>query len=381
MADHHYDIIICGGGVAGLYLGARLKRAGYNLIVIEKNTLGHGQTLASQGMIHGGQKYALGGGGDHAAAIAAMPSRWDDCLNGYGDVLLNDVAVLGESQIMFPAGNMLSRFSTFAAAWAVRGRTVRLKQKYYPAPVMTGPVYEMHEKVLDVKSLLANLAAQLDDRLVMGDVTEMLPDGQVAVNGVTMQAQVVIFTAGLGNEDALRLLRVDGQQTQRRPLRQVMVKTMEHPVFGHGIVNAPKPRATITSHPYDDGYVWYMGGNIAEQGAKMTAYETIAFARAEMADMFPHVDWAGKSWATHAVDRAEAYNADGHLPPGPVVQQRGRVMVCWPTKLTFAPLLSDKIYERLQQFDIAPSAPTPAPAWPQPGIGQYPWEVATWQTF
>ena len=71
--NQSYDIIIIGGGVAGLFIANRLHRAGYNLILIEKDKLGGGQTLASQGMIHGGQKYTLlGRVTPQAASIAAM---------------------------------------------------------------------------------------------------------------------------------------------------------------------------------------------------------------------------------------------------------------------------------------------------------------------
>ena len=56
---YEYDIMVFGGGIAGLWLGNTLSRAGYNVIVIESDKLGAGQTLASQGMIHGGQKYLV----------------------------------------------------------------------------------------------------------------------------------------------------------------------------------------------------------------------------------------------------------------------------------------------------------------------------------
>ncbi len=51
-----YDIIVFGGGIAGLWLSNVLVREGYDVILIESDRLGCGQTLASQGMIHGGQK-------------------------------------------------------------------------------------------------------------------------------------------------------------------------------------------------------------------------------------------------------------------------------------------------------------------------------------
>ena len=55
------DICIIGGGVAGLWLNARLRKAGYHTVLIERGALGGGQSVKSQGIIHGGIKYALGG--------------------------------------------------------------------------------------------------------------------------------------------------------------------------------------------------------------------------------------------------------------------------------------------------------------------------------
>src|SRR5262245_13686728 len=75
---YDYDIIICGGGIAGLWLANTLTQAQYNVILIERDRLGAGQTLASQGMIHGGQRYVLKGAlTPRATAISRMPERWE----------------------------------------------------------------------------------------------------------------------------------------------------------------------------------------------------------------------------------------------------------------------------------------------------------------
>lgn len=378
---HSYDIIIFGGGVAGLFVANRLKHDGYNVIVIEKDALGHGQTLASQGMIHGGQKYTLEGKvTPEAAAIAAMPARWDACLDGTGEIDLSHVESLSLTQIMFPAGNFFSGLTTLAAAKAVRGDTRRLKKNEYPDALTRGPVFEMQEKVLNTKSLITELAKPLQGRILKGTATELLPDGQVAVDGQKLQAQAILFTAGAGNEEALKLLKVKETHTQRRPLRQIMVRHMPDALYGHGITNKPKPRVTITSHSDHNGeYIWYLGGNIAELGASLTDAEALAFAKKEMQEMFPHINWDEKEWATWLGDRAEPKSADGRLPPGPVLHQRGKVLLAWPVKLTFAPLLADNILDWLKRSDIRPHDPTPPPALTPAETGHYPWEHATWQ--
>lgn len=388
-AHRQYDMIVFGAGIAGLWLAGTLKRAGFNVIVIEKDKAGGGQTLASQGMIHGGQKYVLQGKmTEHAAKLAAMPERWDSCLGGYGEIDLTAVKILSDTQIMWPAGSLISEAAVFGAAKLVNAKTLKLKKDQYPQLLQDkkkfkGPVYELPEKVLDTKSLMLALMQPLKGRILKGDVTELLPDGQVAVSGIPMQAQLLIFTAGAGNETALSLLKVKEARTQRRPLRQVMVKNMPYAFYGHGIVSAPKPRVTITSHPASDSaaygeYVWYLGGSIAEEGAKLDEAATIAFAQKEMMEMFPDIDWQSKEWATWYGDRAEPFDPAGDLPMGPFVHQRGRVLMAWPSKLTFAPMLSDHVFAWLHDKDIHAAAKDAPPDLPLADIGSYPWEIATW---
>ncbi len=383
----NYDIIIFGGGIAGLFIASRLQRAGYNLILIEKDSLGGTQTLASQGMIHGGQKYTLQGKiTKHAAAISKMPERWDACFDGWGDVNLSSTKILSEEQMMFPAGgSFISNMMVFAASMALNGKTKRMKYDWLPDVLQErknfrGSVYEMQEKVVDIKSLATAFTEHLKGRLLKGEAQELLPDGQVAVDGKALKAQTIIFTAGVGNEEALRLLKVEKQHTQRRPLRQIMVKTLPDMLYGHGIVGHPKPRVTITSHPVGKNeFVWYLGGNIAEKSAKMSEAEALQFAKEEMKIIFPAIDWENKEWASWYGDRAEPLDTLGILPSGPCIQQRGRVLISWPTKMTFVPALSDNIFDWLKRGGIMPSPITDPPDLPEAKIGLYPWETATWQ--
>src|SRR5690606_17055328 len=77
------DVAILGGGIAGLWLLPRLRQAGYSALLLERHALGAGQTVASQGIIHGGLKYALDLKlGSASDALAEMPRRWRACLAG-----------------------------------------------------------------------------------------------------------------------------------------------------------------------------------------------------------------------------------------------------------------------------------------------------------
>ncbi|MEI6274199.1 MAG: FAD-dependent oxidoreductase [Phycisphaerae bacterium] len=53
------DALIVGGGCAGLFALNALRDAGMSALLVEKNSLGFGQTTASQGILHAGVKYSL----------------------------------------------------------------------------------------------------------------------------------------------------------------------------------------------------------------------------------------------------------------------------------------------------------------------------------
>ncbi len=77
------DVLIFGGGAAGLWLLNELARRGDRVLLLEAGRLGAGQTIASQGIIHGGLKYTLQGAlTPSAVQIREMPGLWRDCLAG-----------------------------------------------------------------------------------------------------------------------------------------------------------------------------------------------------------------------------------------------------------------------------------------------------------
>jgi glycine/D-amino acid oxidase-like deaminating enzyme len=380
---NNYDIIVCGGGIAGLWLANTLMRAGYNVILIEKDRLGAGQTLASQGMIHGGQKYVLTGAlSSHAQAISSMPERWQACLEGTSEIDLRPVDILSATQVMWPAGSMLSSAAVFAAAKLVNAKTTLLEREALPAALKqsAGPVYSLPEKVLNMRSLVGVLARNLAGRVLQGDITRVQSDGSIRVSGQDLRAQRIVFTAGAGNELALKLLQGHDSRTQRRPLRQIMVRPLPDALFGHGIVSNSHPRITVTSHRCEGGYVWYLGGGVAEKGASMDETAALRFARTELNAIFPALDWRTKEWATWHGDRAEPLDAAGQLPAGPAVHECGRVLLAWPVKLTFAPALADRVHKLLLRDEIAPASGSEPPPLPAAEIGGYPWDAAAWRT-
>ncbi|QDO95778.1 FAD-dependent oxidoreductase [Ferrovibrio terrae] len=379
------DVAILGGGIAGLWLLARLKRAGYSALLIESAALGAGQTLASQGIIHGGLKYAIDLKlGQDSAALADMPARWRAALNDTGEIDLRGATLAAENHLFWARRTLASRVAGFFGSRLVRGRVEVLNQPAWPQalrdPDHVGAVYALDECVLDVPSLLTALAAlhagcikagkaQIEDR---GD--HVILD----VAGRRIIAGHLISAAGAGNEALLSQLGLPAHAAQRRPLHQVLIGNAPAPLWAHCFDTSDKPRVTITTHRQKDGtLVWNVGGLIAENGVQQSETELIATARTEFATLLPKLDFSQSRFAGHRVDRAEGATESGHKPDGPVLQRKGRIMLAWPTKLALAPRLADLVLADLS----APSghAQPDWADWSSPAIAPAPWETVSWR--
>jgi hypothetical protein len=358
-----FDIVICGGGGAGLWLLNVLKSAGYSVLLVEPNAVGGTQTIASQGMIHGGQRYMLGKhSSTHPESVSSLPARWDSCLCGQGEIDLRTVNILSNTQVMWPTGNGLSYFAVNTASYLIRAKTRKLLGQEVPKALsgFNVPIYELPEKVLDIASLVEVLSAPHKASIHIGSVDSLSRDGSLIISGTKVNAQIIICVAGLGNEKFLSQLQANEKSSQRRPLRQLIVKTMPDPLYGHGITTSYKPRVTVTSHPIPSGgYVWYLGGAIADDTLSLSNDAAISYAQQEMNQIFPDYDWSDKQWSSWYGYRAEAYNKNGQLPNGPVLQEYDNAVVAWPTKLTLFPLLGDNVLSLLNDRGIQPKHTLP----------------------
>ncbi|MBU0562749.1 MAG: FAD-dependent oxidoreductase, partial [Gammaproteobacteria bacterium] len=269
------DVLIVGGGVAGLWLNARLRRQGFATLLVDKGTLGGGQSVKSQGIIHGGTKYALSGALTGASeAIADMPRRWREALAGRGELDLSGVRLLSDAHYLWSPGTLAGNLTSFFASKAVRSRVGQVKGDELPPalqhPKFKGKVYRLSELVLDVPSLIARLAELAGDSLLAGQQVEPLLDGDelvgLRVDGREIRAQRIVFSAGGGTAELLTSLGLQQPAMQRRPLHMVIIKAPTlKPLYAHCLGGGTKPRITVTSHPAADGeWVWYLGGDLAE---------------------------------------------------------------------------------------------------------------------
>ncbi len=381
----HTDICILGGGVAGLWLNARLRQQGYSTLLVEPHALGGGQSSKSQGIIHGGTKYALHGKLTTAAeAIAGMPDRWRACLDGSGELDLQGVRVLSAHHYLWSPGNLISNLAGFFASKALRGRVDSVKGRELPAvfanPAFKGKVYRLAELVLDVPDVVRRLAELGGDSLLSGPVRIAgNSDGITSVQVADQQiiARRYVLTAGEGNEALLHSAGIQQPAMQRRPLQMVLVKGPNLPaLYAHCLGSSPKPRVTVTTHPCSDGqWCWYLGGELAEQGTNIPADELIRRAQKELQELLPWVDLSNCQWATLPVTRAEPAQSGLVRPDNAYLQAVGNALVCWPTKLALAPDLSDQAIAELGRQAIQPELPQPTSDLPCPPVATPVWDT------
>jgi len=355
------DVAIVGGGIAGLWILDRLVGRGMRTALLEANALGSQQTIASQGMIHGGLKYALGGERTRASeAIAAMPSRWRACLEGRGEVDLRAVRVASERHYLWANAGVVGRLGAFLASQLLHGRVARIADDVlppaFPRP-FAGVVYALEDPVIDVVSLVGHLGATHRERIGRARVDagdlEFDAHGRleaIVTDGHEIRANVFVFAAGAGNEALLRTLP-DAPVMQRRPLHQAIVRHPSLPALHAHCISgrsAGEPRLTITSHDDAGGQrVWYVGGAVATRGVARDGSAQVAAVRSALRECVPWLDLGAAAIETFRVDRAEPRTTGGLRPDEPFVAQVHNVLVVWPTKLALVPDLGDRVVAAL----------------------------------
>ena len=357
-AHARVDVAVVGGGVAGLWILALAVRRGLSAVLFERSALGDGQTIASQGILHAGVKYALPGeAAREAGALGLAVREWEACLGGRGEIDLRDVRTLSACTYLWTAPEAGARLAARGAAALFRSSVRRLRRDELPCAFADAPrgveVYEAQERVIEPASLIQALAAAGDGCACRADGVRLESVGSgswacIVCFGdevVRVEASSVVLAAGEGN--AALLVDVPGgeESMQRRPLHQVMIDGTPLPIFGHCIGLSGVPRLTVTSAASRERTVWYLGGGIAETEPQLSEDEQIARARLEVASCLPWLDVNNARWATFRIDRAEGRTPNGRRPESYVVRRFGNVSAVWPTKLALAPLAAGEIAE------------------------------------
>ena len=380
------DVVIFGGGIAGLWLLARLRQAGYQTLLLETKSLGAGQTRYSQGIIHGGTKYALTGKLTASSeSIFAMPQIWRDCLQGKGEVDLSSAIILSEHQYMWSTPSLMSRLSGFFASRVVRGRMLAVKKDDRPAVFQNkkfkGKVYQLDEPVLDAASVIKALATPNINNIMQIKSIADFSENQFSVevsNGEVwnITTEKTILSAGKGNAALLKQMGRTIPEMQLRPLQMVMVRGgLPQKLYAHCLGASVNPRITITSSEDKQGnIVWYLGGQLAEDGVHRTSEEQINKAKKELQSLMPWLNFSAMQWATLNIDRAEPKQKEGQRPATSFCFEENNIITTWPTKLALAPNLANDVLKQLEKQNVTKSGASEMPEFSHAELADLPWQ-------
>ena len=381
MAAKHIDIAIIGAGIAGLWAFHRFKKMGYDVLLLESEAIGCEQTIASQGIIHSGLKYAFAGKINNLAQnISAMPDLWRAALNDDGDVDLSAARMNAESQYLLIPKGFMGGLVKLVTKQALGNNVHEVPKEQWPDEIkesgFKGSVVFMDEPVLDIASVIRALAEPYKDCIRKIDTPE---DPLGFLERHEIYPQQIIVTAAASNAIlASQAQHNDGLETQKRPLLMGLLKPAPYKLYAHLVGASDKPVATITTHETADGELaWYLGGGVAERAKEAAPEDVYEATRKGFAKYLPDVDLSNAEWSVLPIDRVEGKSkTDGWMPDTPTIHSVENVHYCWPTKLTFAPLLSDRLIEKIgiepskTESDFSELATV--------DYTHAPWDTATW---
>jgi glycerol-3-phosphate dehydrogenase len=392
------DVLIFGGGAAGLWILDTLFWRGARALLLETDRLGSGQTIASQGIIHGGLKYTLQGVlTPSALQIREMPEHWRECQIGRRRPDLRGMRLRSSSCYLWRTDSLASRLAMMGARVGLNVTPQLLDDNERPAVLAhcPGPVARLDEPVIAPESLLQTLFSRHRTRILKVEAADVAWDIDSSRNvravrlshpawgrPLTLTPRHVVLAAGKGNAELRRQLDRDERAMQCRPLHMVLARGRLPEICGH-CVDGGATRVTITSDREPCGRtVWQIGGQIAEIGVSVDERSLLLRARAEIEATIPGIDLSGVEWSAYRVDRAEGATLGGTRPETVHVVREGHVLTVWPTKLALAPILADQVADNLGPFasDSAVDAGI-LEDWPRPELARPPWEtIPRWFT-
>lgn len=386
------DALICGGGVTGLWLRALLKAAGRSVVLLETGTLGGVQTIASQGIIHSGAKYAADARrrGSLLEILPAMTVAWDSHLKGDNTPKLKGTLLTArETWYWTPDGKLpacLNRWCDDRPSSVDRTRTPpQILQQ-----VAGESLCNQRERCLSPSSLIAALAG--DDRndllrVEPGDVEWDVPAAaqvrsvRIAHPGggrdLALRPRRVFLAAGAGNGPLRAALGLtDEPCVQHRPLQMGLVRGALPTLCGHWFDDRG-PRLTISTQQDSAGDpVWQLGGRLAEETRDLPASEFLALACRQVETALPGIDLTGTEWTAYRAVRAEAGGSDEALPTDVCLRREGTVTTLFPNKMTLLPYLMIDIRRALEAGGEQDRVELDLPDWPRPEIARPPWDMA-----
>ncbi|MEK7116054.1 MAG: FAD-dependent oxidoreductase [Patescibacteria group bacterium] len=377
------DVVVFGGGVAGLWLLDELRRAGIQAILLETRALGSGQTIASQGILHGGVKHLLvGRSGNFVDALKEAPRVWRDCLDGRREPDLHAVRRRADHCVMWTTRSLTSFFGAFGARVGLRAAVRRIAEEEWPLPFAgsSGNAFRIEEQVIDPASLLEAFAERNRSHLIHAGPVRFICSAAGQVSGVIVnhpngsmtieiRPRAVVLAAGEGNVALRDACGLPSALIRRLPLPILTVKGNLPDLNGLCLEGMHAKVIITTQRVSDTLAVWQVASEYVPP--ESSDVERLLFD--ELRGALPRFPLPDVSVGSYVVNRAEAVIEDGSRSSDVSVTKEGNVITALPTKFVLAPRLAKRVIQLLPPASAGTALPPAIASWPRPPVATYPW--------
>lgn len=353
------DVLIAGGGIAGMLIATRIAELGYRCVLVEPKALAAEQSGHSHGYVHRGYIYLRAEGG-LVDELRTAREKWDDFISNPSPVApCSDYSVIGFEN------PEVARYAS--ETWSAAGLPVnRIARAGWPSPLTGSPLtvaYRTAEQSFDFTSVISNLRARLrQSHTVLGSVTRIYLRGKTCT-GVELSSQgrthrvnarYIVLAAGTGISSILentlgRFQSVPNVRTSYmlvirgkalRPLSAILPENRFYGLF-------------MVSRSRGDETAWLVSNYLSYGGicgVTGTSAKTWVQATLRVLDgMFPFLNEGELQWGIYAAPKAEFRRDPERMPEGKVIEHLGltNVSAVWPTKLTLGPVIAAELVGRI----------------------------------
>ena len=367
------EVLIVGGGIGGLWLLDDLRRAGYDALLVENRALGTGQTIAAQGILHGGLKHAfVGRDAGLVGALRDMPPLWRECLEGKREPNLSEVKLRSTHCVCWRTGSVASTLAQFGATLGLQTPMKKIADEDRPDPLVgvPGTVYRLDEQVVDPHSLLTVLARRNSQAIIQasvraksGAVELLCRDNRL----MTVRPKRLVLTAGASNGELMERL-MQGRYHPRHDPLPILVLRGDLPTLNGFCLDGTKAKVIITTQRIaEQDVVW----QVASETVSQTALGGFAdAAMRELKAALPEFTLPKHDSQVSVAVRAEGFS--NRRSDDVCVEVYNEAIVAWPTKLVLAPRMSASVMARLTPPQGGESW-SHFQDWPEPPVAAFPW--------
>jgi glycerol-3-phosphate dehydrogenase len=254
------DVIVIGGGIAGLLTSVRLADQGLSVVCLDELDFAGGSTAAMHGMVHSGAMY-----------VERHPEIVHRCREAYAcfATLFPTAFVPSDHTVYAVRAERQQEFATLFQRHGLGYRALAGSDvpEFRPEFARTVTAFEVPERVVSPQRILAQLTAECAARGVVlypRTAVEEITTIQGQVTGVRLgrdqrlTASIVVLCAGMGSRHLLSGLG-SRHQTQLHSRASVMVRARTTLRRGLAVLDEPGP--VIMLNATGDGLISAYGGD------------------------------------------------------------------------------------------------------------------------